>query len=69
MPDVFHTWLKGHRLMIQVQSSWFPFVDRNPQVFEDIYNAKDSDFQKATQRVYGSSHVTLRLLKATEAGK
>lgn len=69
MPDSFHTWLKGHRLMVQVQSSWFPFVDRNPQKFEDIYSAKDSDFQKATQHVYCSSHVTLRVLKPMEAGR
>jgi putative CocE/NonD family hydrolase len=66
MPDIFHTWLKGHRLMVQVQSSWFPLVDRNPQKFVDIYNAKDSDFQKATQRVYGSSYITLRMMKASE---
>jgi predicted acyl esterase len=38
--------------MIQVQSSWFPLVDRNPQTFVDIYTAKEADFQKATQRVY-----------------
>ena len=38
--------------MVQIQSSWFPLVDRNPQTFVDIYNAKESDFQKATQRVY-----------------
>jgi putative CocE/NonD family hydrolase len=63
MPDIFHTWQKGHRLMIQVQSSWFPLVDRNPQKFLNIYAAKDSDFQKATQRVYCSSNVTLRVLK------
>ncbi|MFL6277706.1 MAG: CocE/NonD family hydrolase, partial [Blastocatellia bacterium] len=69
MPDIFHTWLKGHRLMVQVQSSWFPFVDRNPQRFEDIYSAKDTDFQKATQRVYCSSQITLRVVKPTEAGR
>jgi len=46
--DVLHTFLKGHRLMVQVQGSWFPLVDRNPNKFEDIYKAKDSDFQKAT---------------------
>src|ERR1051325_7111342 len=55
MPDVLHTFLKGHRLMIQVQSSWFPLVDRNPQKFVDIYNATEADFQKATQRVYRSA--------------
>src|SRR5262249_11187273 len=50
--DVFHTFRPGHRIMVQVQSTWFPLIDRNPQVFEDIYSAKDSDFHKATQRVY-----------------
>ena len=54
MPDIFHTFRKGHRIMVQVQSSWFPLVDRNPQKFMDIYNAKLTDFQKATQRVYHS---------------
>lgn len=55
LQDVCHTFLPGHRLMIQVQSSWFPLVDRNPQKFVDIYQAKASDFQKATHRVYRSS--------------
>ena len=52
LPDVAHTFKKGHRIMIQVQNSWFPLADRNPQKFEDIYHAKDSDFQKATIRIY-----------------
>jgi uncharacterized protein len=52
MPDIFHTFRAGHRLMIQVQSSWFPVADRNPQKFVDIYHAKAEDFQKATERVY-----------------
>ncbi|MDQ6903263.1 MAG: CocE/NonD family hydrolase [Bacteroidota bacterium] len=52
LPDIAHTFLKGHRIMIQIQSSWFPLVDRNPQKFLDIYNADSSDFQKATIRVY-----------------
>ena len=55
LPDVEHTFRKGHRIMVQVQSTWFPLIDRNPQTFVDIYNAKESDFQKATQRVYRSS--------------
>ncbi len=55
MPDVAHTFLKGHRIMIQVQSSWFPLADRNPQKFVDIYHCDDSDFQKATIRVYHSA--------------
>ena len=52
MQDVNHTFLKGHRIMVQVQSSWFPLVDRNPQVFEDIYKAKPEDFRKATETVF-----------------
>jgi putative CocE/NonD family hydrolase len=52
LPDVCHTFRSGHRIMIQVQSSWFPLVDRNPQMFMDIYSAKAADFQKATQRLY-----------------
>jgi putative CocE/NonD family hydrolase len=54
MPDVYHTFRKGHRVMIHVQSSWFPLVDRNPQKFTDIPKAKAEDFQKATQRIYRS---------------
>src|SRR5208282_433892 len=52
MPDVYHTFLRGHRIMVQVQSSWFPLVDRNPQKFENIPDAKPGDFQKATERIY-----------------
>ena len=52
MVQVNHTFLKGHRIMVQVQSSWFPLVDLNPQVFEDIPNARPEDFKKATERVY-----------------
>ncbi len=50
--DVAHTFRKGHRIMVQVQSSWFPLVDRNPQKFVNIYEAKPADFQKATIRIY-----------------
>ncbi len=63
MPDVNHTFMKGHRVMVQIQSSWFPLVDRNPQKFVDIYSAKESDFQKATQHVYHSSRVILNVLR------
>ncbi len=52
LPDIAHTFKKGHRLMIQVQSSWFPLADRNPQKFTNIYTADDSDFQKANIRIY-----------------
>ncbi len=50
--DVCHTFKKGHRIMVQVQSSWFPLVDRNPQKFMRIPDADENDFQKATIRVY-----------------
>lgn len=50
--DKYHTFLKGHRIMVQVQSSWFPMFDRNPQKFVDIYHAKASDYQKATHKVF-----------------
>ena len=67
MPDVSHSFRAGHRIMVQVQSSWFPFIDRNPQTFCDIYTAKESDFKKATHKVYHSdakpSGVTLRVVK------
>ncbi len=46
--DLLHTFRKGHRVMFQVQSDWFPLVDRNPNVFVDTYRAKPADFQKAT---------------------
>jgi predicted acyl esterase len=50
-----HVFKKGHRIMVQVQSSWFPVIDRNPQRFvPNIFLAKDSDFQSATQRVFRS---------------
>jgi putative CocE/NonD family hydrolase len=52
MQDVNHTFLKGHRIMVQVQSSWFPLTDRNPQVFMDIAQAKAGDFKKATETVF-----------------
>jgi len=52
MPDVCHTFRTGHKIMVQVQSSWFPLLDRNPQTFCDIYHARPADFRSATQRVY-----------------
>ena len=61
MNDVYHTFRPGHRIMVQVQSTWFPLVDRNPQTFVDIYQAKDSDFQKATQKVYRSRELASKV--------
>ncbi|HCT57641.1 MAG TPA: X-Pro dipeptidyl-peptidase [Gemmatimonas aurantiaca] len=68
MPDVNHTFLKGHRIMVQVQSTWFPFVDRNPQTFvRDIFEAKPSDYKAATMRVYHvpakASRIEVRTLR------
>ena len=66
LPDVAHTFKKGHRLMIQVQSSWFPLADRNPQQFLNIYKADESDFIKSTIKIYNGSagtYFTLPVLK------
>jgi len=67
IPDVAHTFRKGHRIMIQVQNSWFPLVDRNPQKFVNIYSCSESDFQKAVNRLYHDrqypSHVKVNILK------
>jgi putative CocE/NonD family hydrolase len=53
LQDVFHTFKKGHKLMIQIHSSWFPYIDMNPQTYVDnIFEAKEKDFQKQTHRVY-----------------
>jgi hypothetical protein len=67
MPDVCHTFRTGHRIMVQVQSSWFPLTDRNAQQFLDIPKAKASDFVKATERVYRGgdnlSRIVLRVVQ------
>ncbi|HTJ10380.1 MAG TPA: CocE/NonD family hydrolase [Dinghuibacter sp.] len=63
MPDAAHTFKAGHRIMVQVQSTWFPLVDRNPQQFVDIYHAADSDFVKSTIRIYHSSSIILPVLQ------
>ena len=69
-----HTFLKGHRIMVQVQSTWFPIIDRNPQKFvPNIFQATDADYQEATQRVYRSpqypSHIVLPVMTAAASGK
>ena len=67
LPDRYHTFVKGHRIMVQVQSSWFPMFDRNPQTFVDIYHAKPGDYRSATQRSYRgarlASSITLPVMK------
>jgi len=61
MQDICHVFRPGHRMMIQVQSSWFPLIDRNPQTFVDIYTAKQADFQKATQRVFRTTTMSSKI--------
>jgi putative CocE/NonD family hydrolase len=67
LPDVAHTFQKGHRIMIQIQSSWFPLADRNPQKFVNIYEANENDFQKSTIRIYhdasNASQIILPVIK------
>ncbi len=62
MPDTYHTFRAGHRIMVQVQSTWFPMVDRNPGRFMDIYQASDADFRPTTQRVYRSASLPSRIV-------
>jgi putative CocE/NonD family hydrolase len=67
LPDIAHTFKKGHRLMIQVQSTWFPLADRNPQQFIDIYHCEDKDFIKSEINLFhdvnNASNVVLPILK------
>ena len=68
MPDINHSFLKGHRIMVQIQSTWFPLVARNPQKFMPNYKMGTSaDFQKATERVYrggaNASSIVLAIVK------
>jgi len=67
MPDVLHTFRRGHRIMVQVQSTWFPLVNLNPQTFVNVNAAKSTDFRKASQRVYRSrslgSKITVLVLQ------
>ena len=67
LPGVFHTFRRGHRIMAQVQSTWFPLLDRNPQKFMKIDQAQPSDFQKAIQRVYRSEKLASGVLPLPSA--
>jgi putative CocE/NonD family hydrolase len=63
LPTANHVFLPGHRIMVQIQSSWFPLYDRNPQTFvKNIFWAKPEDYRKATQRIYGKSFIELPLV-------
>jgi len=66
LPNANHVFLPGHRIMVQIQSSWFPLYDRNPQTFvPNIFNAQPADYKKATQRIYHDSYIELPLVGAT----
>lgn len=73
MQDVAHTFLKGHKIMVQIQSTWFPLANRNPQVFTKQYKAPAESYQKATHRVYMTpdhpSHLELSTLKTPRKRK
>ncbi|WP_298547707.1 CocE/NonD family hydrolase [uncultured Aquimarina sp.] len=64
LQDVHHTFMKGHKLQIQVQSTWFPYIDLNPQTFvPNIFKAKASDFTKQTHKVFDDSSIEISVLK------
>ncbi|MFT5862046.1 MAG: putative CocE/NonD family hydrolase [Flavobacteriales bacterium] len=64
LQDILHTFKKGHKVMIQVQSSWFPLIDLNPQIYVDnIFEAKATDFKKQTHKVYHQSEISFNRLK------
>jgi len=71
IPDKHHRFKKGHRIMVQLQSTWFPLVDRNPGSFMNIYVATDSDFTKTVQRLYrsGSQSSYLKLPVIPSSGR
>jgi putative CocE/NonD family hydrolase len=65
LPTANHVFLPGHRIMVQIQSSWFPLYDRNPQTFvPNIFHAQPADYKKATQRIYHDSYIELPLVGA-----
>ena len=64
LQDVYHTFKKGHKLQVQVQSTWFPLIDRNPQTFvPNIFKAEVEDFQSQTHTVYGSSYLDFKVIQ------
>lgn len=67
--DAFHTFKKGHKIMIQIHSSWFPFFDVNPQTFTDIYNADEKDFVKATIKIHHSKEYPSKISFKVYGGK
>lgn len=69
LPDIAHTFKKGHRLMIQIQSSWFPLSDRNPQKFTDIYSCDEKDFQKSGIRIFRERQNASTIILPVLSGK
>ena len=73
MPDVYHTFRRGHRIMVQIQSTWFPLVNLNPQTFMDILRATEADFRKATERIHrggrNGSRIDLSVVPTGERSK
>lgn len=65
--DTLHTFRRGHRVMVQVQSTWFPLINRNPQVFTNIFNAAEADYHRAVQRVYRSAAMPSSVIVRVEA--
>jgi len=67
LPDVAHTFKKGHKLMVQIQSSWFPLFDRNPQQFVNIYTCSNNDFIPSDIKIFhqidAPSSITLPIIK------
>ncbi|MCK5705796.1 MAG: X-Pro dipeptidyl-peptidase, partial [Cyclobacteriaceae bacterium] len=60
LQDILHTFKKGHKVMVQIHSTWFPYIDRNPQKYVDnIYKADEDDFKVGMITVYGSSSITI----------
>lgn len=67
LQDILHTFKKGHKMMIQIHSTWFPYIDRNPQKYVDnIYKAKEEDFIKSTITIHGNSTITIGKLEEVE---
>ena len=64
LQDVFHTFKKGHKIQVQIQSTFFPYIDANPQTYVDnIFEAKEDDFQAQTHKVYHDSSIEFTVLK------
>jgi predicted acyl esterase len=60
LQDILHTFKEGHKVMIQIHSTWFPYIDRNPQKYvENIYKATEADFIKSQITLFGTSEIII----------